>query len=298
MKKHYQLGIAQGKEAAEDFWTDYYPEFPGQDVESIIDQYESDSIFAEHADLMPPDSVRQAWAKGFKEAIMKSRTKKNPQHPRELARDTARRGGAIAGRATVFTPILVTKRGGPGERKIMRLSPEDMKNITRGPGLKGIVTDQKTGKQYAVWGRDCGLPGCFCDAEVISMGTSKPVKSKSKKPAKRAKTSKPAKMSKRAKKFAPLTAPEINKTIKKANKIRTRIIEANKTTKSIGVSWGVPPVLNPKSNIGTLIAWLYAFLGPYKFPASEAAKSLDRRSPAAKAEVWKWISVVLQPKKK
>jgi hypothetical protein len=60
----------------------------------------------------------------------------------------------------LFTPIV------NGKRLEMKLSDEDEMKIYRGPGYKGVVTDQKTGKQYRISGKKCGLPHCWCDSEA------------------------------------------------------------------------------------------------------------------------------------
>lgn len=60
-----------------------------------------------------------------------------------------------------FTPML------DGKRVTMHLDDADMAKCTRGPGYKGIVTDQDTGIQYHIYGRTCGVPGCWCDSEAV-----------------------------------------------------------------------------------------------------------------------------------
>jgi hypothetical protein len=62
----------------------------------------------------------------------------------------------------LFTPVLKAT----GERTVMRISAVERNSITRGPGYKGIVRDQLTGKHYRAYGRPCSLPNCFCDVEV------------------------------------------------------------------------------------------------------------------------------------
>lgn len=61
-----------------------------------------------------------------------------------------------------FTPLY------QGERVRLRISREDRDGTCgyRGPGLKGVITDLDTGKQYKVYGRSCGLPRCMCDSEI------------------------------------------------------------------------------------------------------------------------------------
>jgi hypothetical protein len=62
-----------------------------------------------------------------------------------------------------FTPWL------NGTRCRMRISEEDRAKIRRGPGFYGFVVDLDDGKKYAVAGRECGLLGCFCDAEAFEV---------------------------------------------------------------------------------------------------------------------------------
>lgn len=49
----------------------------------------------------------------------------------------------------------------------MRLSHEDQAKITRGLGLKGVVTDLLTGRRWRVYGMACESPNCACDARVV-----------------------------------------------------------------------------------------------------------------------------------
>lgn len=61
----------------------------------------------------------------------------------------------------LFTPIL------DGVRTVMRVKVERKEKLKRrGPGLWGAVTDDLTGKRYQVYGAECGVPGCWCDARV------------------------------------------------------------------------------------------------------------------------------------
>lgn len=62
----------------------------------------------------------------------------------------------------IFTPILPS-----GRRTKMRLSHEDQAKITRGLGLKGVVTDLLTGRRWRVYGMACESPNCACDARVV-----------------------------------------------------------------------------------------------------------------------------------
>lgn len=63
----------------------------------------------------------------------------------------------------LFTPRL---RSNPTRRVVMQLSLADHAKIGRGPGDFGVITDEKTGKRWRVFGAECGLEGCWCDAEV------------------------------------------------------------------------------------------------------------------------------------
>lgn len=62
----------------------------------------------------------------------------------------------------LFTPILKSTR----KRLVMRVKADQRDKITRGPGHKGYIIDELTGKAYRVEGRECALPNCWCDAEV------------------------------------------------------------------------------------------------------------------------------------
>ena len=37
---------------------------------------------------------------------------------------------------------------------------------SKAPGFQGNTQDLKTGKWYAVYGKECDIPGCHCDAWV------------------------------------------------------------------------------------------------------------------------------------
>jgi hypothetical protein len=63
----------------------------------------------------------------------------------------------------LFTP---RKSFDSNERYEMKLSTEDMAHVRRGR-WKADVTDQNTGKRYAVRGAACSAPRCFCDAVVV-----------------------------------------------------------------------------------------------------------------------------------
>lgn len=62
--------------------------------------------------------------------------------------------------------FIFTPRFGQGSdtRVEMRLSANDKAKIGRGFAWQADVTDTLTGKKYRVWGAECSLPGCFCDA--------------------------------------------------------------------------------------------------------------------------------------
>jgi hypothetical protein len=58
-----------------------------------------------------------------------------------------------------------------GERVALRISVEDTEDYakrSRGPGVKGIITDLDTGKRYTLIGRSCG-ESCYCDAEIVEV---------------------------------------------------------------------------------------------------------------------------------
>ena len=59
-----------------------------------------------------------------------------------------------------ITPIL------NGKRVKVKVSEADYDKVTRGLGYKGIITNQKTGKTFRLYGRACSLPNCYCDAEI------------------------------------------------------------------------------------------------------------------------------------
>jgi hypothetical protein len=39
-------------------------------------------------------------------------------------------------------------------------------------GFHGFTQDLKTGKWYAIYGKECDIPGCRCDAWVDAIGAS------------------------------------------------------------------------------------------------------------------------------
>ena len=63
-----------------------------------------------------------------------------------------------------FTP----RQPDSDERLEMQLSDEDNAKVHRGRAWEADVTDQLTGKAYTVAGADCGIPGCMCDAVIVS----------------------------------------------------------------------------------------------------------------------------------
>ena len=71
---------------------------------------------------------------------------------------------AVRGKENVFTPF---HSPGSQERLHLRLSDADMRKIRRGRPWKATVTDLETGVVYRVRGATCGLPRCFCAAEVV-----------------------------------------------------------------------------------------------------------------------------------
>jgi hypothetical protein len=67
----------------------------------------------------------------------------------------------------LFTPRLSTT----GKRLALRLSDADWVIANRHRGtrrIKGVVTDQNTGKRYRIKGAACGL-SCCCDAMAEKM---------------------------------------------------------------------------------------------------------------------------------
>jgi len=62
-----------------------------------------------------------------------------------------------------FTP----RQSDSDERMELDLSEEDHAKTSRGQEWEAQVTDRKTGRSYVVRGADCGLPGCWCDAEIV-----------------------------------------------------------------------------------------------------------------------------------
>lgn len=66
----------------------------------------------------------------------------------------------------LFTPRVDTREG--EKRLRLKISASDRRKVTRGPGYKGIVTDED-GTKWAVYGAPCSLTnedgsGCYCDA--------------------------------------------------------------------------------------------------------------------------------------
>lgn len=51
----------------------------------------------------------------------------------------------------------------------LRLNRWDRTQVAaiRGRGLKGIVTDLLTNKQYKIYGKSCGCAGCWCDSFAL-----------------------------------------------------------------------------------------------------------------------------------
>jgi hypothetical protein len=64
----------------------------------------------------------------------------------------------------VFTPVLQAT----GERLDLEVDYASFPQ-SRKLGFHGITQDLNTGKWYAVWGKECGLPGCCCDAWVVEI---------------------------------------------------------------------------------------------------------------------------------
>jgi hypothetical protein len=90
------------------------------------------------------------------------------------AKDTITLNGV---KGFIFTPMISeeTKAAhvrplGDDERCLMYVDAVDedtMREAGRGPGLKGIVDDIRTGTRWKVYGASCGLPHCYCAARVV-----------------------------------------------------------------------------------------------------------------------------------
>ncbi len=63
-----------------------------------------------------------------------------------------------------FSPVLKTTGERLDLRVDYRLFPK-----TNAPGYHGEVRDLRTGKRYAVYGKECGIPSCNCDAWAVEI---------------------------------------------------------------------------------------------------------------------------------
>ncbi len=64
----------------------------------------------------------------------------------------------------VLTPMF------RGERVALRVSVEDHAKLSRGPGVKGVITDLDDGRRYTLFGMPCSAgTRCYCDAEIVVM---------------------------------------------------------------------------------------------------------------------------------
>lgn len=75
----------------------------------------------------------------------------------------------------LFTPVLKAT----GKRLEMRVDFRTFPAFdpTDVLGYRGTVQDLKTGTRYAVYGKECDIPGCNCDAwavEISGDGTELP----------------------------------------------------------------------------------------------------------------------------
>jgi hypothetical protein len=61
----------------------------------------------------------------------------------------------------VFTPVLRST----GQRLDLEVDYFTFPH-SKAPGFHGNTRDLKTGQWYAVYGKDCDIPGCHCDAWV------------------------------------------------------------------------------------------------------------------------------------
>jgi hypothetical protein len=82
--------------------------------------------------------------------MMKDWKKKYRRHPLDLK----------TGRA-LFTPV----RRATGERLELEVEYDSFPR-TKALGYRGTVQDLQTGKWYAIYGKECSVPGCRCDAWV------------------------------------------------------------------------------------------------------------------------------------
>jgi hypothetical protein len=71
----------------------------------------------------------------------------------------------MGGMTHLFTPRV------GDDRAIMCIDDIDLAKIKawhRQPGSEAVVTDRTTGKRYLVRSAECQIPGCHCDAVVVS----------------------------------------------------------------------------------------------------------------------------------
>jgi hypothetical protein len=61
----------------------------------------------------------------------------------------------------VFTPLCRST----GERMDLEVDYTTFPR-SKAPGFQGNTQDLKTGKWYAIYGKECDIPGCHCDAWV------------------------------------------------------------------------------------------------------------------------------------
>lgn len=61
----------------------------------------------------------------------------------------------------VFTPVLRST----GERLNLEVDYASFPGA-KALGFHGLTQDLKSGKWYAVYGKECGIPRCYCDAWV------------------------------------------------------------------------------------------------------------------------------------
>lgn len=68
----------------------------------------------------------------------------------------------------LFTP----RHAATNLRLHMNISDKDADRVNgfgRGEGYHGIATDIATGQRWHVFGANCGIPGCKCDAVVYEV---------------------------------------------------------------------------------------------------------------------------------
>ena len=60
-----------------------------------------------------------------------------------------------------------TPKDSTGRRLNLMISTEDRKKFKHTPGWTATITDLLSGRVYEIKGVNCGLPECFCDAQIV-----------------------------------------------------------------------------------------------------------------------------------